>query len=147
LFELAVATKGNTTSDDIYINVLSSYYPADDWDYKYKNEGGYVSYFPCYDSKHYKSAGLGGDYQTAAKDMTTHTYNLLSGASTITGTETKLAEGPWGLVMMDYIGDDEVNPDSRKLVNLIMLNNFKFALAKTQGTGTGGGGGENGGAD
>jgi hypothetical protein len=106
-----------------------------------------VSYFPSYDSKTFKKAGRGGDYQSAAEEMTTHTYNLLSGASTITGTEKKLAEGPWGLVMMDYIGDDEVNPNSRKLVNLIMLNNFKFALAKTQGTGTGGGGGENGGAD
>lgn len=137
LFELAVATKGDLTSDDVHINVLSSYYPTDDWTFDDGNEGGLVSYFPCYDSEKYKRAGLGGDYQSAAEEMTTHTYNLLSGASTITGTEKKLAEGPWGLVMMDYIGDDAVNPDSRKLVNLIMLNNFKFALAKTQGTGTG----------
>ena len=139
LFEKAVETKGSATSKDIYINVLSSYYPTE-WEYRYNGEGGYVSYFPCYDSKKYKSAGLGGDYQSAANDMTEHTYKLLSGTINKTGTQEKLTEGPWGLVMMDYIGDDEVNPNSRKLVNLIMLNNFKFALAKTQGIVTGGGG-------
>jgi hypothetical protein len=41
----------------------------------------------------------------------------------------KLAQGPWGIVMMDYIGD-ESNTDSKKLVNLIMMNNFSFPLAK-----------------
>ena len=145
LFEKAVETKGNTASKDIYINVLSSYYPTE-WEYKYKGEGGYVSYFPCYDSKKYKSAGLGGDYQSAANDMTEHTYKLLSGTINKTGTQEKLTEGPWGLVMMDYIGDDDVNPYSRKLVNLIVLNNFQFPLAKGDGTGTGGTGG-NGGTD
>ena len=127
LFQLSVDTKGDVDSKDLYVNVLSSYYGI---------TGHPVSLYPCYDGQGFKNAGKGGDYKSAAKEMTTHTYNLLSGASTITGTETKLSEGPWGLVMMDYIGDGEVNPDSRKLVNLIMLNNFKFPLAKTQGTGT-----------
>ena len=124
LFNLSVATKGNVNSKNLYVNVLSSYYGT---------TAHPVSLYPCYDGQGFKNAGKGGDYQSAAKAMTTHTYNLLSGASNITGTENKLAEGPWGLVMMDYIGDDEVNPDSRKLVNMIMLNNFKFALAKTLG--------------
>ena len=78
--------------------------------------------------------------------MTEHTYKLLSGTINKTGTQEKLTEGPWGLVMMDYIGDDDVNPYSRKLVNLIVLNNFQFPLAKGDGTGTGGTGG-NGGTD
>lgn len=124
LFQLSVATKGDVESKNIYINVLSSYYGT---------TAHPVSLYPCYDGQGFKEAGKGGDYKSAAKAMTEHTYNLLSGATTITGTEEKLAEGPWGLVMMDYIGDNTVNPDSRILVNLIMLNNFKFALAKTQG--------------
>ena len=139
LFKKSVATKGNSSSRDLYINVLSSYYPADDYFYEYDYEGGYVSYFPSYDSKTFKKAGRGGDYQSAAKELTTHTYNLLSAKQNITGETAKINEGPWGLVMMDYIGDDTKNPSARNLVNLIMLNNFKFPLAKGEGSGGKGG--------
>ena len=139
LFKKSVATKGNSSSRDLYINVLSSYYPADDYFYEYDHEGGYVSYFPSYDSKTFKKAGRGGDYQSAAKELTTHTYNLLSAKQNITGETAKINEGPWGLVMMDYIGDDTKNPSARNLVNLIMLNNFKFPLAKGEGSGGKGG--------
>ena len=139
LFKKSVATKGNSSSRDLYINVLSSYYPADDYFYEYDHEGGYVSYFPSYDSKTFKKAGRGGNYQSAAKELTTHTYNLLSAKQDITGETAKLNEGPWGLVMMDYIGDDTKNPSARNLVNLIMLNNFKFPLAKGEGSGGGSG--------
>ena len=149
LFKKSVATKGNSSSRDLYINVLSSYYPTDEYFYEYDYEGGLVSYFPSYDSKTFKKAGRGGNYQSAASALTTHTYNLLSAKQNITGETAKLNEGPWGLVMMDYIGDDTKNPSARNLVNLIMLNNFKFPLAKGDGTGTGGTGGTggNGGTD
>lgn len=122
LFQQSVNTKGNADSKDIYINVLSSYYGT-----KSHN----VSLYPCYDDKGFKNSGKGGDYKSAAKDLTTYVYGILSGEndlSSATGTNKKLAQGPWGLVMMDYIGDAS-NTDSRRLVDLIILNNFKFPLA------------------
>ena len=130
LFQLSVATKGNISSHDLYINVLSAYYGHEDHP---------VSLYPCYDAQGFKESGKGGDYLSAAKDLTTYVHGILSGdidMSSATGTNKKLAQGPWGLVMMDYIGDAS-NTDSRKLVDLIMLNNFKFPLAtKTQTTST-----------
>ena len=130
LFQLSVATKGNISSHDLYINVLSAYYGHEDHP---------VSLYPCYDAQGFKESGKGGDYLSAAKDLTTYVHGILSGdidMSSATGTNKKLAQGPWGLVMMDYIGDAD-NTDSRKLVDLIMLNNFKFPLAtKTQTTST-----------
>ena len=130
LFQESVKTKGDVTSQNLYINVLSSYYGT-------KEHG--VSLYPCYDGQGFKNAGKGGDYKLAAKDLTTYVHGILSGdndLSSATGTNKKLAQGPWGLVMMDYIGDAS-NTDSRKLVDLIMLNNFKFPLAtKTQTTST-----------
>ncbi len=122
LFQQSVNTKGNANSQDIYINVLSSYYAT-------KSHG--VSLNPCYDGQGFKNSGKGGDYKSAAKDLTTYVHGILSGdndLSSATGTNKKLAQGPWGLVMMDYIGDAS-NTDSRKLVDLIMLNNFRFPLA------------------
>ena len=122
LFQQSVNTKGNVDSKDIYINVLSSYYGT-----KSHN----VSLYPCYDDQGFKNSGKGGDYKSAAKDLTTYVYGILSGEndlSSATGTNKKLAQGPWGLVMMDYIGDAS-NADSRKLIDLIMLNNFRFPLA------------------
>ena len=132
LFQLSVATKGDMFSHDLYINVLSAYYGHEDHP---------VSFYPCYDAKGFKNAGKGGDYKSAAIDLTTYVYGILSGdndLSSATGTNKKLAQGPWGLVMMDYIGDAS-NTDSRKLIDLIVLNNFKFPLAKGEGSGGGSG--------
>ena len=132
LFQLSVDTKGDMFSHDLYINVLSAYYGHEDHP---------VSFYPCYDAKGFKNAGKGGDYKSAAIDLTTYVYGILSGdndLSSATGTNKKLAQGPWGLVMMDYIGDAS-NTDSRKLIDLIVLNNFKFPLAKGEGSGGGSG--------
>ena len=57
--------------------------------------------------------------------MTPNAYGILSGTSKLTDGKTKLAEGPWGLIMMDYIGSAT---NSQNLTNLIMLNNFSFSL-------------------
>lgn len=128
LFKLSVATKGDASSSNLYINVLSSYYGTANYP---------VSLQPNYDAKGFDGSGKGGDYKTAAKDITTYVHGILSGETNLSSESgTKLAQGPWGLVMMDYIGDAD-NTDSRKLVDLIMLNNFKFPLAtKTQTTST-----------
>jgi hypothetical protein len=113
--------------DNIYINNLSSYYVI---------EGHAQSWYPCIFTKAngynnadvFEESGKGGDYANCAKEMTTHTYGLLNGTIKLSDGK-KLAQGPWGIVMMDYIGD-ESNTDSKKLVNLIMMNNFSFPLAK-----------------
>ena len=137
LFELVVETKGGTTTNDIYINNLSGYYQTEDYTLITKRsgslissveEGGLVSYFPVYDAKNFKNSGKGGDYKACAEDLTEYVYGVLSGDPTLSGEETKLADGPWGLVMMDYIGSTTYSKD---LVHLIMKNNFAgFELAE-----------------
>jgi hypothetical protein len=55
-------------------------------------------------------------------------YDLLSKEP---GTEGALRQtGPWGLVMMDHINADDKSAD---LVELIMMNNFKFPLVTKDG--------------
>ena len=118
LFEKSVATKGGTTTNDIYINNLSGYFITSSHE---------VSWYPAYSKKYpiigdvFANNSKGGDYKTCAVTLTNHVYNLLSGET--------LAKGPWGLVMMDYIGSDG-NENSQKLVYLIMMNNFRFPLAQ-----------------
>lgn len=139
LFELVVETKGGTTTNDIYINNLSGYYQTEDYTLITKRsasifssveEGGLVSYFPVYDAKNFKNSGKGGDYAACANTLTDYVYGILSGTSFLSDGKTKLAEGPWGLVMMDYIG---TATNSKQLVNLIVKNNFAgFELAEKQ---------------
>ena len=139
LFELAVNTKGNTTTKDIYINNLSGYFQTEDYTlitekkagiFSTVEEGGLVSYFPVYDAKNFKNSAKGGDYKKCADELTKYVYGILSGDPKLSGEETTLAEGPWGLVMMDYIG---TATKSKELVNLIVKNNFAgFELAEKQ---------------
>ena len=126
LFKLAVETKGGSNSNDIYINNLSGYFITSNHP---------VSWYPAYSKKilgndFFPNNSKGGDYEACAKELTSYVYGILSGTSNLTdvtdGT-TKLAEGPWGLVMMDYIGDVD---KSIQLVDLIMMNNFRFPLAQ-----------------
>ena len=136
LFVKSVATKGGTTSDDIYINNLSGYFPDKNHEYytqkkgiiRSYDEGGKVSFFPVYDAKNFKNSGKGGNYKACADILTPYVYNILSGSSDLSISSGKLAEGPWGLVMMDYIGTAIKSVD---LVTLIMMNNFKFPLAQS----------------
>lgn len=134
LFKESVKT--NRTGD-IYVNSLSGYYAV-------TNHA--VSWYPCYFLKsndlglgdeYFPNAGKGGDYASLALDMNNYVYGILNGGEM--SDKTKLSEGPWGLVMMDYIGANpkatKENPDmSTELVHLIMMNNFKFPL-KTKPTG------------
>lgn len=137
LFKESVKT--NRTGD-IYVNSLSGYYAVKDHP---------VSWYPCYFLKsnnlglgdeYFPNAGKGGDYASLALDMNNYVYGILNGGEM--SDKTKLSEGPWGLVMMDYIGANPKatteNPDmSTELVHLIMMNNFKFPL-KTESDGSGG---------
>ena len=140
LFNLSVETKGNSTSHDIYINVLTGYYAR----YSASPQGIYPfmkSYSSAEGSLTISDMGKGGDFQGLADDLNSYTYNLLS-AKPGSGGDSLKQEGPWRLVVMDHIG---ASTDSEKLVNLILQNNFKFILAtKPDGT-SGDEGGQGGG--
>ena len=141
LFNLSVETKGNSTSHDIYINVLTGYYAR----YSASPQGIYPfmkSYSSAEGSLTISDMGKGGDFQGLANDLNSYTYNLLS-AKPGSGGDSLKQEGPWGLVVMDHIG---ASTDSEKLVNLILQNNFKFILA-TKPDGTSGDEGGQGGED
>ena len=122
LFQKAVESK-DAVSNNIYINNLSGYFIT---------TGHTVSLYPCYDygdwGNYFSNSGKGGDYLACANTLTPYVYGILSGSSKLSDG-TKLAEGPWGLVMMDYIG---TATSSQNLTNLIMLNNFSFSLNQKQ---------------
>lgn len=141
LFKLSVAEKGKS-SDNLYINSLSGYY----LDESVTNDAGAkVSLLPFKDE--YKGSnnteidatgqGRGGDHVTLAYDLNKYVYGILSGNAPLPGpgSTSYLPEGPWGLVMMEHIGNTtNVDDKSVDLVNLIMMNNFKFPLSTSSDT-------------
>ena len=136
LFKISV-DKSNDDANRLFINNISGYFPTTDYEY-YTTEsrigsdryhGGNVSYLPVYDSQGFKNSGKGGDYLACANALTPYVYGILSGSSKLSDDKTYLAEGPWGLVMMDYIGSAT---NSQNLTNLIMLNNFSFSLKQKE---------------
>ena len=131
LFEKSVLTKGSSGSDTgnkLFINVLSGYYADNGIDvsiYPFKQ-----TYSAANGDLTLEKMGKGGNFQELAYDLNTYVYNLLS---TTPGTEGGLSQdGPWGLVVMDHIGNPTGNNTdySKALVNLIMMNNFRFPLAQ-----------------
>lgn len=141
LFNMSVATKG-TAGDDLYINVLSGYYATT------KHA---PSITPITESittsrgtkNDFTNQGKGGDYEGLAYDLNNYVYELLTatpGAGEATRTKLK-QQGPWGLVVLNHIGTNP-NDKSVDLVDLIMMNNFRFPLAigsynEQGGTGSG----------
>ncbi len=120
LFEESVKMKGQY-NDDLYINVLTGYYAT---------TSHAVSYYPFKDSfgsVNLSGQGKGGDFAGLAEDLNAYTYELLSAEPEKDGLSD---EGPWGLVMIDHIKADDVSAD---LVELIMMNNFKFPLVTKDG--------------
>lgn len=130
LFNMSVATKG-TAGDDLYINVLSGYYATT------KHA---PSITPITESittsqgtkNDFTNQGKGGDYEGLAYDLNNYVYELLSatpGAGEATRTKLK-QQGPWGLVVLNHIGTStNLNDKSVDLVDLIVMNNFRFPLA------------------
>ena len=152
LFEKSVATKGTSNISSLYINSLSGYYITE----TYKQ--GLYPFLNAYSSKDYYDVpilgsgwrnknfsltdmGKGGDHPGLAYDLNKYVYGILSGKDPMQNG-SKLPVGPWGLVMMEHIGNTAKGADDKSLdlVNLIVLNNFKFPLAKGDGIGTGTGG-------
>jgi hypothetical protein len=133
LFENSV--KRDSKSSDLYINVLSGYYISTDYP---KGMLPFQRKFE-FKTKRISTAtreiqpdgqGQGGDYVGLAYDLNRWTYELLSAPLGSVNGLSK--EGPWGLVVIDHIGNETKGKYdmSEELVNLIMLNNFKFPLAK-----------------
>ena len=135
LFKLSVDEKGKT-SNNLYINSLSGYYVNEDIKeglYPFKNS---------YKTRYYSSSswrdgsipatnmGKGGDHVGLAYELNKYVYGVLSGTVKMQD-ESYLPEGPWGLVMMEHIGNTAKGTDDKSvdLVNLIMMNNFKFPLS------------------
>lgn len=146
LFEMAVATRGQKFSN-IYLNVLSGYYA--NWN---SSRAGLVpqklSFSTSNGSISPSGPGQGGDFAGLARDLNKYTYDLLS-AEIGQGYNRLGSVGPWGLVMMDHISpaaDSQTGFASTDLVELIMMNNFKFDMTTTPSGGQGGQGGEGGGS-
>lgn len=160
LFNLSVQTQGKPLTN-LYINVLTGYYvdygedgesrsgtfpykdPMDGFkaDVWFEILGNPIS--KTQDNGDVTGHGKGGNFLRLSADLNSYVYHLLSAEP---GSADGLSQaGPWGLVMLDNIQVDGV---SDKLVELIMMNNFKFDMAvkpKTRGgENTGGGEGEGG---
>lgn len=131
----SIATKSSVPTQ-IYINSLSSYYATPSHN---------TSFYPyntsySYDHRTYvlSGAGAGGDWAGCAADLNTYFYDQIKELNEATS-------GPFGLVIMNYIGataDDfnasdyanDIDAESAKTASaqlpyLIMMNNFKFPLA------------------
>ena len=141
LFKKSVATKGTSNISSLYINSLSGYYITDTY------MQGLYPFLNKYSFKHYydglfvdewltgtfslSDMGKGGDHVALAYDLNKYVYGILSGTGKMQDGSS-LAEGPWGLVMMEHIGNTTKGADDKSvaLVNLIMMNNFRFPLAQ-----------------
>lgn len=128
LFNMSVATKGKA-GKDLFINVLSGYYATTKHAPSITpiTEGITTSRGTKND---FTNQGKGGDYEGLAYDLNNYVYELLTatpGAGEATRTKLK-QQGPWGLVVLNHIGTNP-NDKSVDLVDLIMMNNFRFPLA------------------
>ena len=140
LFEKSVATKGTSNISNLYINSLSGYYITENYMegvYPFLNTYPVYYYYNIYIASGWEDAnitlsnmGKGGDHPGLAYDLNKHVYQILTRQKELTGGGY-LNQGPWGLVMMEHIGNTTKGSDdkSQDLVDLIMLNNFKFPLA------------------
>ena len=151
LFKKSVATKGTSNISSLYINSLSGYYITEKYmEGVYPFMNNYPVYY-YYDAGWFGSGwgdanislsnmGKGGDHPGLAYDLNKYVYSILSGKGNMQNG-SKLPVGPWGLVIMEHIGNTAKGADDKSLdlVNLIVLNNFKFPLAKGEGSGGKGG--------
>lgn len=171
LFNKSVKTRGNADSDDLYINVLSGYYidwyNSDEYNkgmWPFKKQFDFYTVGNLSGNKHGTyieplGQGKGGNHTLFSYDINKYVHGLLTATP---GTAEGLTQtGPWGMVVIDHIGltsykklgeateTDATDDKSMDLVNLIMMNNFKFPLAtntvtadKGDGSGDTGGNGD-----
>lgn len=129
LFNMCVKNKGQKDNKDLHINVLSGYYV----DATIVNGAKpFRTNIPASrDNVKLTNQGKGGYYKGLAKDLNEYVYGLLTATPSGDGSSQSqlIQQGPWGLVMIDHIGTDGDNGYSTKMVDLIMMNNFRFPLA------------------
>ena len=143
LFEQSVATKVTSDISSLYINSLSGYYITETYMeglYPFLNKyygSSYVSILGWRDWQDVdfdlSNMGKGGDHVGLAYDLNKHVYEILTRQKKLSsGSGNYLNQGPWGLVMMEHIGNTTKGADDKSvaLVNLIMMNNFRFPLAQ-----------------
>ena len=137
LFNLSVKTQGKPLTN-LYINVLTGYYvdygkngesrpgtfPQKDPMDGFKADVDNIGSWWDENNGNVTGHGKGGNFLGLSEDLNSYVYGLLSAEP---GSADGLSQaGPWGLVMLDNIQVDGV---SDKLVELIMMNNFKFDMA------------------
>lgn len=141
LFNLSVKTQGKPLTN-LYINVLTGYYVEygdngesrpGTFPYKDPMDGFKADVWfeilgnpirKTQDNGDVTGHGKGGNFLRLSADLNSYVYDLLSAEP---GSADGLSQaGPWGLVMLDNIQVDGV---SDKLVEHIMMNNFKFDMA------------------
>lgn len=139
--EQAAAQKGQAHSP-LYINSLCGFFIDDNIDFSYMPNLNSTSF----GNKSFTTSknGTGGDFKSCAANLNYWFYNLLSSST---------EQGPYGLVMLDYIGATDTDFSSfveketgitaalaadacQNLPLLIMMNNFRFPLATNPDYGT-----------
>ena len=134
LFTLSVDERGEQASNNIYINSLSGYFIDKSvaveglYPFKHQFDGFYYDGWLS-NWNDITDQGKGGDHPGLAYELNKYVYDILSGEN-MHGM-APLPEGPWGYVMMEHIGNTVKGTDDKslKLVDLIMMNNFKFPMA------------------
>lgn len=135
LFNYSVAEKGKA-NNNLYINVLSGYYI--DWHQNNTNTYHYsLRPFTESEMQNNSNQGKGGNFKLLAYDLNKYVYDLIY-------NKQLNQEGPLGLVVMDHIGNNKVKPlgsgseaevtddKSEELVDLIVMQNFKFTMHQGQ---------------
>lgn len=145
-FNQSMTTLGTSSGSDIFINSLCGFFPVagttlpQSW-YPHIDEisaqvaDDFILSGTGTATFNFSNQGKGGDWASCSAELNKYTYDYLSNLKT---------QGPYGLVMMNYIGATAtefgtlVNTSvsaadaaaaSLALPNLIMMNNFKFPLS------------------
>ena len=129
LLDVAKGYKGLMNSP-LFINSLCGFFIDSSVDFSYIPECGKI------DGYGFSKSGTGGDFRSCAANLNYWLYNEL---------KTSTTEGPYGVVMLDYIGATETQLNGFKEVEsdvtladaakacqelpiMIMMNNFKFPM-------------------
>lgn len=131
LLDEAKGYKGSMSSP-LFINSLCGFFIDSGVDFSHVPECGKI------DGYSFSKSGTGGDFKNCAANLNYWLYNEL---------KTSTTEGPYGVVVLDYIGATETMLNGIKEVEtgisaadaakacqelpiMIMMNNFKFEMVK-----------------
>ena len=135
LLDDAKGYKGAMNSP-LFINSLCGFFIDSTVDFSYVPECGKIGGSSILGGYSFSKSGTGGDFRSCAANLNYWLYNEL---------KTSTTEGPYGVVMLDYIGATETHLNGFKDVEsgvsladaakacqelpiMIMMNNFKFPM-------------------